>query len=280
MFRRHKLSSPRTEDPTPIHCVSSGGDIITRGNMVGVLEGHNDISADTLSRACQLLRDHIKQHSTPSLQDPSTRVLVANSYHMMHLTSASDKHIDGQYGQTEKTIALRKLLRFGLAGSSVPMNKDRDYYLSRIRRKFGKIVGLFNICKEKFKHFIVFEIGLPRHVGGPFVKVWDGMETWANDMPEDRPEIQAILNLFFTKEERAGVPVFLSRAPEDPSQEHGRGCGAFAFIVMCHLAKGLVPKGWSVLDDALARNYLWWCLMRSKILPLPQRRLLIEQGGR
>lgn len=267
---RQKVATPREEDSTPVDCVSSGGDVITKGNMVRVFEGHYDISADAISRACGLLKDHVgRPCSTTSPQGPSNRVLVANSYLMEELINGSS---------TDPSKPLCKLLRYALGEQDVPRRQSREFYVSRIRECFGKIVGLFHMT-DPYKHFMVFEIGLPTHEEGPFLKVWDGMDTWANETPETVPEIQAILELFFTKEERADLPVYIVRAPGDPLQTGGRGCGAFAFIVMCHLAQGEVPKGWTNLDDAMARNYLWGCLMRSRILSLPRRRRLTGLGA-
>lgn len=79
-----------------------------------------------------------------------------------------------------------------------------------------------------------------------------------------------ILDVFFRGEK---VPV-RHWEEGDPVQEAGNGCGPFAFLIMCSLALGQRLHGWTSKDEGVAKNYLWACLIKGAILPLPRYKLL------
>jgi len=118
-------------------------------------------------------------------------------------------------------------------------------------------------------HYIVLELCFRGGEGGPYIKVWDGMDTWRESKTHNIAELSIIREVFFRGS--TTIPVRKDREQDDPEQTEGLGCAAFAFMVICHRALGQYPKGWTSSEEALARNYMWNCIIHSTILPFPKR---------
>lgn len=116
---------------------------------------------------------------------------------------------------------------------------------------------------------MVFELAL-KSDRGRYIKIWDGMNTWGTTPLTNIPELQAVAQAFFPRE----PPATYLWQKGDPVQPAGTfGCGPFAALTLAYLCHGLTPPSWTGEDEAVARNYLWACLLRHTVLPPPKQRL-------
>ena len=212
-----------------------------------------------------LLRDKVSRQPTGD----GPRVLVASLTHYngnsgTSLADALDPHcvVDASTRETARAKTLRSILGRGYSPSTQPSD-----YVDEIYRHFDKVLLPYYVTGN---HFIVFEVALKSPLGR-YVKVWDGWHPDPGEPPcQWRQEIKAIREVFFSAE--APAEIILQR-PGDPSQGRGFGCGPFAALTMAYLSHGMTPLPWREADEAVARHYLWACLLKRMVLPLPKQRL-------
>lgn len=161
---------------------------------------------------------------------------------------------------------LRHILQ--TAGVNVKKGQSHSYYLAEIRERFDRMLGVYYFDS----HFVVLDVDLR----SPWVRVWDPLGLWVGLLPQQIPIIKAILDIFFTPQQRKDpISVILSRMCDAPRQKGTNACGPLAFVTLCYLALGQVPGKWiDMYDEAVARNYLCGCMVLKEILPLPRRRIL------
>ena len=224
-------------------------------------KGHY-ILQDPIVVFVKLLRDKMSRQPTGG----GPRVLVASLTHYQGtgLADAFDFHcvVDAKTRETARAKTLRLMLGQGHSPSTPPSD-----YVEEMYDHYDKVLLP---CFVHGCHFIIFEVALMSDLGR-YVKVWDGMEPESNTpTPQWRQEINAIMEVFFSTEAPAEV---ILRQPGDPSQGRGFGCGPFAALTMAYLSHGMMPPIWSERDEAVARNYLWACIHKRVVLPLPKQRL-------
>jgi hypothetical protein len=215
------------------------------------------ILGDSLCRAISFLQVSAKR---------SRRVLVGQSLLFLPGQFLQDWNpVPARASQPANVVKkLQRLLRNN--GHHALVTSATEALVDEIWRVCDRILLPYHV---NYNHFIVLDIVL-RSTHGPYIKVWDGMKLWQKERsPQKILEIQSLSNVFFKGRD---VPVELWR-PGDPTQETGYGCGAFAFLVMSHLAQDQLPPPWTCNDEAVARSYLWGCIRNGEVLPLPQYRL-------
>lgn len=225
-------------------------------------KGHY-ILHDSISIFVRLLREKMSRHS-----GKGPRVLVGDPLKYFTgtgtgLAAAFDVHRvhNDKTKETAGAMTLRLLLDEGHDPSTRPAD-----YVKEIYDRFDKVLLPHFVGGN---HFIVFEVAL-RSERGRYVKVWDGMEPLPGlPAPQWKSEIKAIKDVFFPGVQ---ADVFL-RQHDDPSQGRGHGCGPFAALTMAYLCHGMTPPRWTEHDEAVARHYLWACLLKRRVLLLPRQRL-------
>lgn len=182
---------------------------------------------------------------------------------------ADDKIANPKTEETYRARTLRQLLRIN-GGSVKGRETERltsSDYIQEIHRRFHRILLTHNVNDN---HFVVIEVVL-QSSRGRYIKVWDGMKTWGQGVnpKELPPQLDVIVEVFFR-----GHPVDVHLWEEgDPVQATGHGCGPFAVLILSYLTRGLRPPAWTSRDEAVARHYLWGCLLKGVILPPPKQRL-------
>ena len=120
-------------------------------------------------------------------------------------------------------------------------------------------------------HWIILEVVF-RSGDGEFIKVWDGMDTWQGQGdPRDVRELVMLRHVLFDGRD---INVLLWE-PGDPTQERGHGCGAFAFMALCHLCQNKRPFAWTAGDEAVCRSFLWGSILKEELLDMPQERVKV-----
>ena len=209
------------------------------------------ISYDPLNIGAVLLHQH--------LSSIKSRILVANC-DTFSPTFSHNFSLACSDGEQARAKTIRLLLR-----RKKIMIAPWKHYIALLKKDYDCVLMPYNLRQD---HFVVFEV-VWRSGRGQYVKVWDGMNMLGLDGRNSK-EVRTILDVFFEGEQ---VPVYV-REPGDPVQEVGFGCGPFAFLVMCYLALGHKPRGWTSGDEGVARNYLAGCLFRGKVLPLPRMKFV------
>jgi hypothetical protein len=162
-----------------------------------------------------------------------------------------------------------RVLRHMAGGLAGPRDKPSTYWLKLLKERYERVLLPYNLNGN---HFIVIEMVL-FSLDGRYIKIWDGMKSWGSGrMPPGmcRPkEIITLCDVFFGGDE---VEVRLWEHG-DPLQDQGHGCGPFTFLVMCFLALDQRPPGWTHHDEAVARSFLWGCILQGELYPLPELKL-------
>lgn len=160
-----------------------------------------------------------------------------------------------------------KTLRTLLYGHTSPPNQmTASGYIDEIYRRYDKVLLPCFLAEER--HFIVFEIAL-RSPRGRYIKIWDGMSLWNDDI---RSDLQSLIDTFFPRPDDR--PTVYRSEGGDPVQPLGTyGCGPFAVLTIAYLCHGLAPPPWTGDEEAVARHYLWGCLLQRAVLPPPKQRL-------
>lgn len=217
------------------------------------------IRHDSLAIGITLLRQRVR-----SSED--VRVCVGQWFHFSRefmYDYDDNAPADTKFGETRRARMLRLIM--GLSG---PRNQRSSMWLDSLHRRYDKVLLPYNLNSN---HFVVFEIVF-RSSRGRYIKVWDGMRSWGTRGGDvgRRQEIKIIQDVFF----RGADLEIIAWEDGDPLQETGYGCGPFAFLTLSYLTLGHVPRGWTARDEAVARNFLWGCIMKGELLPLPQLKLL------
>jgi hypothetical protein len=166
------------------------------------------------------------------------------------------------YSPAKRSQALTSLLGIEKDQAAHPYG----YCLDLIYSKYDKVILPYNVDRG----FVVLELVL-KSIQGRYIKVWDGNQLWMGGDPRRRGEITTLIDVFYGGDSR--VPVYVWREG-DPKYEHKYGAGAFAFMTMCHRALEAEPMGWTDVDECIARNYAWACILDGAILDFPKLKLL------
>ena len=172
---------------------------------------------------------------------------------------------DKKRNETYRATTLRRLLGRHINRGAIEF-LSADQYIEEIHRRFKRVILFYNLNDN---HFIVFEIVLQSD-RGRYLKVWDGMKIWGRGrLRKSIPQVKLIIEVFFRGEP---TDVYLWEEG-DPSQDDGHGCGPFTALTLAYLTYDLKPPAWTHLDEPVARNYLWGCLLKGAIIRPPKQRL-------
>lgn len=143
-------------------------------------------------------------------------------------------------------------------------------------RPYGQVLDLMTATKTSLllpyimgQHYLVFELIL-RSDRGRMIKVWDGGNVWGKGNPRRREEVMTLLDVFFGGD--TSVPVYVWEKG-DPAYAQCHGAGAFMFMIMCYRVYKLRPQDWGTQDEAVARNFLWTCIVNGAISKVPRLKL-------
>lgn len=139
------------------------------------------------------------------------------------------------------------------------------YYLDVVLNSKTTILLPYNEDQQ----YLLFELVL-RSDRGRLIKVWDGAGVWNKGDPRRREEVMTMMDVFYGGD--TSVPVYVAEKG-DPSYGQCHGAGAFLFLSMCYRALGLKPQSWGPEDEAVARNFLWTCIMNGNIGKFPRLKL-------
>lgn len=152
-----------------------------------------------------------------------------------------------------------------LLGPDAAPGKGYGDYLDIILKDKTSILLPYNLSH----HYLLLEVVL-RSDDGRMIKVWDGANAWGKGDPRRREEIKTIRSVFFAGD--LEVPVYVWRKG-DPLYGQCAGAGAFLFLFMCYRVLGMKPKEWGAQDEAVARNFLWTCILNGDIATPPRLKL-------
>ena len=186
-------------------------------------------------------------------------VLIGSYWALVPGTFALD------WAENNRGVMLRRLAREG----GVHGSKDWHWsqWVEAIRRSHDRVYIPYNLNQN---HWIIVEIVFKSGYG-EYLKVWDGMKTWSGHQARDLNEIALLRDVFFQGRD---VNVLFWEAG-DPTQEWGHGCGAFAFMVLCHICQDKKPFAWTAGDEAICRTFLWGSILKGQLLELPQERVKV-----
>lgn len=192
------------------------------------------------------------------------KVLIGNlNLHPNNFAASFDPLVVANPKTGETNLA--KTLRLLLDDNHRPHQMSTSHYIKEIYQRYDKVL----LPCFTPGHYLVFEVTL-RSPRGRYIKVWDGLNSWGNKPIRDIPELQALARTFFPRE----PPAIYLWETGDPVQPAGTfGCGPFAALILAYLCDGLTPPPWTGEDEAVARNYLWACLLKHAVLPPPKQRL-------
>lgn len=253
-------------EDAPLLSVAGCQEYVTVRDLVRMFEedpncpGHGQfVLHDALAVGISLLR------SEPVILQEN-RVRAGQWFHFspdFRVDYADDLTASPKYQETRRS----KMLRL-IAGHVGPRHKPASFWCDFLHDHYDKIILPYNMNRN---HFVVFEVAF-RSPQGQYIKMWDGMAASSSaQLLNVREELDMLREVFFGGRE---VETLLWQIG-DPVQGAGFGCGPFAFLVMCHLAFGKAPEGWSARDEAVARNYLWGCIREGRLLPLPELKMSV-----
>lgn len=261
---RHR---PPIAEDTPLCGVTTATnpckEYVTPRDLRAMFEADEDgvsgqyITHDAIAVGIALLRRKVGQ----------SRTLLADYFHFTpyYLMDWDDTtRPDVKAEETSRARMLRMMW-----GATFPRDWPSANWLRLLKQGYDRVLLPYNLNSN---HFIVLEVVFSS-LDGRYIKVWDGMRTWGTGRVAPgtrRPqEIITLCDIFFGGDE---VEVRLWEQG-DPLQEEGNGCGPFAFLVICFLALGKRPTGWTHQDEAVARSFLWGGILQGELYPLPELKL-------
>lgn len=164
------------------------------------------------------------------------------------------------FSAENRASALERLL-----GADAMPGRPYGYYLDMLLTSKTTILLPYNIDQ----HYLLFEVVL-RSDRGRLIKIWDGANLWAKGDPRKREEVKTLVDVFYSGD--TSVPVYVGEKG-DPSYSQCHGAGAFLFLSMCYRVLGLRPQGWGPHDEAVARSFLWTCILNGSMGKVPRVKL-------